>query len=86
MFTVIPALTCFPGELLAIQEIPVGGPGSDSIRRGIAMTGTTLEHVMREVNMMRSLQHENIVQYLGTSFDDGKLYILLEYVSGKNLT
>ena len=50
------------------------------------MTGTTLEHVMREVNMMRSLQHENIVQYLGTSFDDGKLYILRAYVSGKNLT
>jgi hypothetical protein len=46
------------------------------------MTGTTLECVMREVNMMRSLHHEHIVQYIGTSFDDNTLYILLEFISG----
>ena len=40
----------------------------------------------KEVNLLRSFDHPNIVRYVGTSRDADYLYIMLEYVAGGTLT
>ncbi|KAM0063967.1 putative mitogen-activated protein kinase kinase kinase STE-STE11 family [Helianthus debilis subsp. tardiflorus] len=39
----------------------------------------------QEISLLSQFQHENIVQYLGTAKDDGKLYIFLELATGGSL-
>lgn len=34
---------------------------------------------------MRSLDHRNIVSYLGTSMESGAVYIFMEYISGGSI-
>eukprot|EP01012_Entosiphon_sulcatum_P046267 TRINITY_DN6208_c0_g1_i1.p1 TRINITY_DN6208_c0_g1~~TRINITY_DN6208_c0_g1_i1.p1 ORF type:complete len:617 (+),score=67.14 TRINITY_DN6208_c0_g1_i1:26-1876(+) len=65
------------GALIAIKAI-------DCSKKQIAMS--TIE---REVNIMKKLQHEHIVQYYGTATKGTakrkQLYILMEYVPGGSL-
>jgi mitogen-activated protein kinase kinase kinase ANP1 len=45
-----------------------------------------VENFKREVAVMKNLQHENIVQYRGTSVEDDDLNIFLEYVPGGSIS
>ena len=75
-----------PGELLAIKEIAVPSAANKDIAVASSSSGSPhdviFENLMKEVNMMRSLKHRHIVQYIGTSFKDNVLYLMLEYVPG----
>ncbi|KAG8364106.1 hypothetical protein BUALT_Bualt19G0092200 [Buddleja alternifolia] len=44
-----------------------------------------ISQLEEEISVLSKLQHDNIVQYLGTEKDDGKLYILLELVTKGSL-
>lgn len=38
-----------------------------------------------EVDILRSLDHRNIVSYLGTSMECGAVYIFMEYIAGGSI-
>ncbi|XP_024537915.1 mitogen-activated protein kinase kinase kinase 3 [Selaginella moellendorffii] len=45
----------------------------------------SVKQLMQEINMLSSLRHPNIVQYLGSEMLDDSLYIYLEFVSGGSI-
>ena len=62
------------GELLAVKQLMISdGSGSD------------VRELRNEITIMRDLQHDNIVRYLGTSQSERSLYILIEFVSGGSI-
>ena len=48
-------------------------------------SGQEIESFRREIEMMESLQHNNIVRYFGTDRTDKNLFILLEFVPGGSI-
>jgi NIMA (never in mitosis gene a)-related kinase len=44
------------------------------------------EQTLKEVNLMKSLSHPNVVGYRDSFKDSGKLYIAMEYVDGGDLS
>ena len=44
-----------------------------------------LESIVREVNILRSLDHPNIVKYFETYEDENYIHIVMEYIPGDNL-
>ena len=44
-------------------------------------------HFAKELDILRTLSHTNIVKYIGTKFDkiENKLYLCMEYLSGGTL-
>lgn len=73
------ALNKDDGSLMAVKEMDIG-PVGDSIE---------LKKVRMEVELMRELEHPNIVRYLGTDVNSDerrrKLYIFCEWVAGGSL-
>ncbi|KIL69785.1 hypothetical protein M378DRAFT_157021 [Amanita muscaria Koide BX008] len=70
------------GFLMAVKqvELPTGsGPNEDRKK-------SMLSALEREIELLKNLQHENIVQYLYSSIEDDHLNIFLEYVPGGSLT
>ncbi|XP_076884328.1 uncharacterized protein LOC143533415 [Bidens hawaiensis] len=61
------------GYFFAVKEFSLLDKGSQGKQSIIQ-----LEH---EISLLSRLNHENIVRYLGTDKDDGKLYIFLELVT-----
>eukprot|EP00980_Cylindrotheca_fusiformis_P026074 scaffold15305_cov126-Cylindrotheca_fusiformis.AAC.12 len=47
--------------------------------------GAVMKDVRREVELMRSLRHKNIVRYLGAHMDKENLYIFQEWVPGGSI-
>ena len=45
----------------------------------------SIESIKREVNILRSLDHPNIVKYFETYEDECYLHIVMEYIAGDNL-
>ena len=43
------------------------------------------EKIKVEINLLRGLEHPNVVKYLGSYVKDGKVNIVMEYVSGGSL-
>ncbi|KAF3482415.1 MAP kinase kinase kinase Ste11/SteC [Arthroderma uncinatum] len=77
------ALHSVTGELMAVKqvELPSATKGTEFDQKKNLMV-TALKH---EIGLLQGLQHENIVQYLGTSTDDQYLNIFLEYVPGGSI-
>ena len=66
------------GLLMAVKQVELHtGSGPDELRKK-----SMLDALEREIDLLKDLQHENIVQYLDSSRDDKYLNIFLEYVSG----
>lgn len=62
------------GELLAVKQISMVDGADDEV------------HLLRgEIRLMKSLDHANIVRYLGTSVSERYLFIILEYVPGGSI-
>ncbi|CAE7108499.1 unnamed protein product [Rhizoctonia solani] len=66
------------GLLMAVKqvELPTGSSTNEERKKSML---TALE---REIELLKQLQHENIVQYLDSSIDTHHLNIFLEYVPG----
>ncbi|XP_066321820.1 mitogen-activated protein kinase kinase kinase 3-like isoform X4 [Miscanthus floridulus] len=65
------------GKFCAIKEVQVILDDSKSKER--------LRQLKQEVDMLRQLSHQNIVQYYGSELTDEALSIYLEYVSGGSI-
>ncbi|GAA5917295.1 hypothetical protein JCM6882_004154 [Rhodosporidiobolus microsporus] len=68
----------FSGSLMAVKqvELPTGNSHNEERKKGM------LDALEREIELLKVLQHENIVQYLDSSTDSQHLNIFLEYVPG----
>lgn len=76
--TVYLGMNPLTGELMAVKQVrlPDKRSADNSLQRGVI---EALEH---EMSLLKQLDHENIVRYLGSSFDEEFLNIFLEYVPG----
>lgn len=63
------------GELLAVKQICLVDGAEDE-----------LNTLRGEIRLMKSLDHRNIVRYLGTSISERYLFIILEYVPGGSIS
>ena len=63
------------GELLAVKQICLVDGADDEV-----------ELLRGEIRVMKSLDHINIVRYLGTSLSERYLFIILEYVPGGSIS
>lgn len=59
------------GELMAVKQVDIT-PGN----------GLMVDALKQEMTLLRELNHENIVRYLGSSSDSTKMNIFLEYIPG----
>ena len=73
------ALHSITGVLMAVKQVEMpsnAGSVMDNKKRGM------VDALKREIGLLKSFQHPNIVQYLGSSSDEEHLNIFLEYVPG----
>ncbi|KAL8829479.1 MAG: hypothetical protein Q9170_006151 [Blastenia crenularia] len=73
------ALHAITGELMAVKQVEVP---SNSISTMDKKKENMINALKREIDLLRDLQHKNIVQYLGSNSDDEHFNIFLEYVPG----
>ena len=66
------------GMLMAVKQVVIPPAGSNADRRRQEM----LESLESEIELLKTLEHPNIVQYLGSCSDGEYLNIFLEYVPG----
>lgn len=69
------------GEVIAVKQVEIPKTASDLLNEH---QHDMVESLYSEIMMLRDLDHENIVQYLGYGHDEteGMIHIFLEYVSG----
>jgi mitogen-activated protein kinase kinase kinase len=70
------------GLLMAVKQVrlPTGSAPNQERKKSM------LSALEREIELLKNLQHENIVQYLYSSIDEEYLNIFLEYVPGGSVT
>ncbi|KAI1795796.1 Pkinase-domain-containing protein [Ganoderma leucocontextum] len=70
------------GLLMAVKqvELPTGSAPNEERKKSM------LSALEREIELLRDLHHENIVQYHSSCIDDDHLNIFLEYVPGGSVT
>jgi len=71
-------MDAFHGLLMAVKqvELPTGSSTNEERKKSM------LSALEREIELLKELQHPNIVQYLDSSMDAHHLNIFLEYVPG----
>lgn len=76
--TVYLGMNPLTGELLAVKQVSIPDKNSaySSLQKSV------IEALQHEMTLLKSLNHENIVRYLGSSTDESYLNIFLEYVPG----
>lgn len=81
--SVVLGMNALTGELMAVKQVdlPKNTSGDVTVRKT-----SMLDALQREIALLRDLQHDNIVQYLGSNSDDTHLNIFLEYVPGGSVT
>lgn len=79
-------LNLLTGELMAVKRVslPRFLPCDSSNLRGSSLN--KLETLHSEVELLRNLNHPNIVRYIGSQVEHADLVILLEYVPGGSIT
>lgn len=73
------ALHAVTGELMAVKQVEVPSNSNSNLDKKKESMVAALK---REIDLLRDLQHENIVQYLGSNSDEEHFNIFLEYVPG----
>ncbi|KAG8987136.1 ATP binding, partial [Tulasnella sp. 427] len=70
------------GLLMAVKQVslPTGNSANEERKKSM------LSALEREIDLLKQLQHEHIVQYLDSSIDNQFLNIFLEYVPGGSIT
>ena len=74
------ALDSSKGRPVAVKTVPITAFGNHSTTQE-----RKINAMRHEIELLESLHHENIVNYLGTGKDEKNLYVFLEYVSGGTL-
>lgn len=78
--TVFLGMNTMTGELMAVKQVSLPDSTKDtSVER---LQKSLIEALQHEMSLLKELNHENIVRYLGLSTDDRFLNIFLEYVPG----
>jgi serine/threonine protein kinase len=62
------------GEFFAVKELPVV-PGMHD-------QDLLITELMREIDVLSSLEHKHIVSYIGTQRSDENLFLFTEYITG----
>lgn len=70
------------GAIMAVKEVDLPEPGSVSTSRSQRM----VDALRHELDLLKGLDHKNVVKYLGTDMDEKNIYIFLEYVSGGSVS
>ncbi|KAL8736980.1 MAG: hypothetical protein Q9181_002148 [Wetmoreana brouardii] len=73
------ALHAITGELMAVKQVEVP---TNNVSTMDKRKENMINALKREIDLLRDLQHQNIVQYLGSNSDDEHFNIFLEYVPG----
>lgn len=73
------ALHAVTGALMAVKQVEVPSNSNSILDKKKESMVAALK---REIDLLRDLQHENIVQYLGSNSDAEHFNIFLEYVPG----
>ena len=73
------ALHAVTGELMAVKQVEVPSNSNSTLDKKKSNMVAALK---REIDLLRDLQHENIVRYLGSNSDEEHFNIFLEYVPG----
>ncbi|KAG5462151.1 MAG: MAPKK kinase [Olpidium bornovanus] len=68
------------GELMAVKQVEL--PSSGGLAANEERRWSMLEALQREINLLKNLEHENIVRYIGSQVTETHLNIFLEYVPG----
>jgi mitogen-activated protein kinase kinase kinase len=73
------ALHAVTGELMAVKQVegPAGTGGALDAKKN-----TMVEALKHEIELLKEMKHDNIVQYLGSNTEGTHLNIFLEYVPG----
>ncbi|KAJ9070050.1 mitogen-activated protein kinase kinase kinase [Entomophthora muscae] len=82
------ALNAATGEMLAVKEIDLPSPKKPGSNPGPNIgrkRGDMIKELYREIELLKDLDHDNIVQYLGFEASSGCINIFLEYVSGGSI-
>ncbi|KAI8072468.1 hypothetical protein BC940DRAFT_330616 [Gongronella butleri] len=76
------AFNVVSGEMIAVKQVDIPTAGCRDVRQH-----DMVDALYREIDMLRDLDHEHIVQYLGYGVDEQEavVNIFLEYVSGGNV-
>ena len=73
------ALHAVTGELMAVKQVEVPSNSNSHLDK---RKETMVAALKREIDLLRDLRHQNIVQYLGSNSDAEHFNIFLEYVPG----
>lgn len=78
------ALNVAAGEWIAVKEVDLPKTESDKLN---AKMRDSVDALYREISLLKDLDHDNIVQYLGYDHDEeeGHIHIFLEYVPGGSI-
>ncbi|KAI7888955.1 kinase-like domain-containing protein [Mucor mucedo] len=79
------ALNIAAGEWIAVKQLDMAVTASDHRNQELQDRSDAL---YREIRLLKDLDHENIVQYIGYDSDlkEGHTYIFLEYVPGGSIS
>lgn len=78
------ALNVAAGEWIAVKEVDTPKTKSDMMNDNMR---AAVDALYREISLLKDLDHDNIVQYLGYDYDEeeGHIHIFLEYVPGGSI-
>lgn len=79
------ALNIATGDWLAVKQVDAAVTQSDRRNQDLQAAADAL---YREIRLLKDLDHENIVQYMGydSNVEEGHVYIFLEYVPGGSIS
>ncbi|GJJ68561.1 mitogen-activated protein kinase kinase kinase [Entomortierella parvispora] len=69
------------GTFMAVKQVEL--PVNNSYKEG--KQKTLVEALEREIDLLKELHHERIVQYIGSDIEKGHINIFLEYVPGGSI-
>lgn len=79
------------GQIMAVKQINLKILNKDEevfkyIKKNINLNPKKISALEMEIEILKELNHENIVKYIGTQKTKDKLLIFLEYLSGGSLS
>ncbi|KAJ3227807.1 ATP binding [Clydaea vesicula] len=71
------------GQFMAVKQVEIKVPGANTNEKHKKIYKKMIDSLYHEIHLLKDLEHENIVQYLGFEVsEEGFVSVFLEYVSG----